>query len=77
LAKAWGSLIILEKHMEQNINDLPPKLSAMAWDKNWIKLMNLPAHLKSYPQTVRKNFCLTGECYGIKPTKWVTSYFGA
>lgn len=21
------------------------------------------------PQTIRKNYCLTGECYGIRPTK--------
>lgn len=21
------------------------------------------------PQTVRKNYCLTGECYGIRPVK--------
>jgi hypothetical protein len=55
--------------MEQNINDLPPKLSAMAWDKDWITTSEFASTFRISPQTVRKNFCLTGECYGIKPTK--------
>ena len=55
--------------MTQIINDLPPKLSAMALDKDWITTGEFANTFRISPQTVRKNFCLTGECYGIKPTK--------
>ena len=69
LAVASGLLIFLEKYMAQNINDLPPKLAAVAWDKDWITTSEFANTFRISPQTVRKNFCLTGECYGIKPTK--------
>jgi hypothetical protein len=69
LANACGLLICLENHMEKNFNHLPPKLSAMVWDKNWITTSEFANTFRISPQTVRKNFCLTGECYGIKPTK--------
>jgi hypothetical protein len=69
LAVASGLLIFLEKYMAQNNNDLPPKLAAVAWDKDWITTSEFANTFRISPQTVRKNFCLNGDCYGIKPTK--------
>jgi hypothetical protein len=69
LADACGLLNYLEKHMSQIINDLPPKLSSIAGDRDWITTGEFASTFSISSQTVRKNFCLTGECYGIKPTK--------
>jgi hypothetical protein len=69
LANAFGSLICQEKHMDQSINHLPPKLSSIAGDRDWITTGEFASTFSISSQTVRKNFCLTGECYGIKPTK--------
>ena len=36
------------------------------------KKLTTPEFAESFkvtPQTVRKNFCITGECYGLKPIK--------
>lgn len=69
LADACGLLNYLEKHMSQIIDDLPPKLSSIAGDRDWITTGEFASTFSISSQTVRKNFCLTGECYGIKPTK--------
>ena len=69
LANACGLLICLEKHMTQIINDLPPKLSSIAGNRDWITTGEFASTFSISAQTVRKNFCLTGECYGIRPTK--------
>jgi len=68
-ANACGLLICLEKHMTQIINDLPPKLSSIAGNRDWITTGEFASTFSISAQTVRKNFCLTGECYGIRPTK--------
>ena len=55
--------------MTQIIYELPPKLSSIAGDRDLITTREFAKTFSISSQTVRKNFCLTGECYGIKPTK--------
>jgi hypothetical protein len=55
--------------MSHILNDLPPKLSIIAGDRDWITTSEFASAFSISSQTVRKNFCLTGECYGIRPTK--------
>ena len=53
----------------QEITNLPPGLSAIAGNRD---LMTTPEIAKIFnvaSQTVRKNYSLTGEAYGIRPTK--------
>ena len=48
---------------------LPPGLSAIAAGRDNILTAEL-AHVTGHaPQTIRKNFCLTGECFGLVPVK--------
>lgn len=55
--------------MTQIINDLPPKLSSIAGDRDWITTGEFASTFSISSQTVRKNVCVSGDCYGIKPTK--------
>jgi len=55
--------------MTQIINDLPPKLSSIAGDRDWITTGEFASTFSISSQTVRKNFSINGDCYGIKPTK--------
>lgn len=48
---------------------LPPKLSAVAGDRDLITTIEFANAFSVASQTVRKNYSLTGECYGIRPTK--------
>lgn len=48
---------------------LPPGLSAIAGNRDLITTPEIATIFCVKPQTVRKNFCLTGEAYGIRPTK--------
>ena len=50
-------------------NYLPPKLSAVAGDRDLIRTIEFANVLSVASQTVRKNYSLTGHCYGIKPAK--------
>jgi hypothetical protein len=49
--------------------DLPPALAAIAADRDYITTAEFAHAINKAPQTVRKNYCLKGECYGIRPTK--------
>ena len=55
--------------MTQIINDLPPKLSSIAGDRDWITTGEFANTFSISSQTVLKNVCVSGDCYGIKPTK--------
>ena len=48
---------------------LPPELAKMANGRDYITTTEYAQVFSVDPQTVRKNHCLTGECYGIRPTK--------
>ena len=50
-------------------NDLPHGLSAIAGHRDHITTDEFAQAINVTSQTVRKNYCLTGEAYGIKPIK--------
>ena len=51
------------------LNDLSPKLSAAAGSSDVLTTIEFANAFRVASQTVRKNYSLTGECYGIKPIK--------
>ena len=50
------------------VASLPPGLSAIAGHRDLITTPEIAQVFNVAPQTVRKNFSLTGEAYGIRPT---------
>ena len=48
---------------------LPPALAAIAAGRDFIKTAEFAQATNKKPQTIRKNFCLSGECFGIVPVK--------
>lgn len=48
---------------------IPQGLSAVAGSRDLITTPEFALVFNVQPQTVRKNYCLTGEAYGIRPTK--------
>ena len=54
--------------MNQTTN-LPRGLSAVAGNRDLITTPEFAQVFNVNSQTVRKNYCLTGEAYGLKPTK--------
>jgi len=53
----------------QEVTNLPPGLSAIAGHRDLITTPEFAQIFNVAPQTCRKNFSMTGEAYGIKPTK--------
>lgn len=49
--------------------DLPPELAAIAAGRDNILTSEFSKVINKADQTVRKLHCLTGEAYGIRPTK--------
>ena len=56
------------KHVHSQ-NPLPSGLAEIAGNRDLLTTHEVAQIFCVKPQTVRKNFCLTGEVYGIKPTK--------
>lgn len=57
-------------HSNKNqTNDIPHGLSAIAGNRDHITTDEFAQAINVASQTVRKNYCLTGEAYGIKPVK--------
>ena len=48
---------------------LPKGLQTLAGNRDLITTPEFAQIFNVRPQTVRKNYCLTGEAYGIRPTK--------
>jgi hypothetical protein len=53
----------------QEITNLPPGLSAIAGNRDLVNTSEFAQVFNVASQTVRKNYSLTGEAYGIRPTK--------
>lgn len=49
--------------------NIPPGLSAIAGNRDLITTPEMAQVFNVASQTVRKNYSLTGEAYGIRPTK--------
>lgn len=57
------------KQPNHEVKNLPPGLSAIAGNRDLITTPEVAQVFNVATQTVRKNYCLTGEAYGIRPTK--------
>ena len=49
---------------------LPPALAAIAAGRDHIQTAEFARAANRASQTIRKNYCLTGECFGIRPVKF-------
>jgi hypothetical protein len=48
---------------------VPPALADVAGERDLITTAEFARATNKAPQTIRKNYCLKGECYGIRPVK--------
>lgn len=49
---------------------LPPALAAIAAGRDHIQTAEFARAVNRASQTIRKNYCLTGACFGIRPVKF-------
>ena len=54
----------------ENETIIPPALAAIAAGRDHIKTAEYARAASRSSQTIRKNYCLTGECFGIRPIKF-------
>ena len=52
------------------INEIPTALATIAAGRDHISTGEYACFVRRASQTIRKNYCLTGECYGIRPVKF-------
>ena len=52
-----------------HIIEIPQGLATLAGSRDLITTPEFAQVFNIRPQTARKNYCLTGEVYGIRPTK--------
>ena len=52
-----------------NVSPLPQGLLTITGSRDLITTPDFAQVFNVQPQTVRKNYCLTGHAYGVKPTK--------
>jgi len=50
--------------------NIPTKLTQIANDRDFITTNEFATFFSVSPQTVRKNYCLEKNCYGIAPKKF-------
>lgn len=50
--------------------ELPPALAEIAAGRDHIQTAEFARAANRATQTIRKNYCLTGECFGIRPVKF-------
>lgn len=57
--------------MKKSLTDksIPPALAAIAAGRDHITTQEFARAINCAPQTIRKNHCLSGECFGIRPIK--------
>jgi hypothetical protein len=51
-------------------NTMPTALANIAAGRDHIQTAEFARATNRASQTIRKNYCLTGECYGIRPVKF-------
>ncbi len=49
---------------------IPPALALIAQGRDHIQTAEFARATNRASQTIRKNYCLTGECFGIRPIKF-------
>lgn len=57
------------ENKNHQISEIPQGLAVIAGSRDLITTPEFAQVFNVQPQTVRKNYCLTGEAYGIRPTK--------
>jgi hypothetical protein len=62
-----NSLVAVKEVFE--LPSLPPELAKVAGDRDVITTAEFARAISGSQQTLRKNYCLTGHAYGIKPIK--------
>lgn len=55
--------------MRENFPRVPSALASISAGRDHISTEEFARATHRASQTIRKNFCLTGECYGIRPVK--------
>jgi hypothetical protein len=50
--------------------EIPEALAAIAAGRDHIQTAEYAHAANRASQTIRKNYCLTGECFGIRPVKF-------
>ncbi len=58
------------KTCETYRNGLPPALAEIAAGRDYITTDEFARSITRASQTIRKNYCQTGEAFGIRPTKF-------
>lgn len=53
-----------------NESNFPHALATIAAGRDHIKTAEFAHATNRAGQTIRKNYCLTGECFGIRPIKF-------
>jgi hypothetical protein len=51
------------------LSSIPNGLAFIASNRDFITTPEFAQVFSVKPQTIRKNYCLTGEAYGVKPLK--------
>ena len=51
-------------------NEIPTALAEIAAGRDHINTREFANATNRASQTIRKNYCLTGECFGIRPVKF-------
>lgn len=59
-----------EEYTMQNSIPTPTSLLKVATGRDHITTAEFAHATKRASQTIRKNYCLTGECFGIRPIKF-------
>ncbi len=50
--------------------EIPPVLAEISAGRDLIQTSEFAQAANRSSQTIRKNYCLTGECFGIRPVKF-------
>ena len=50
-------------------DSLPPVLAEIAAGRDHVKTAEFAKAINGASQTIHKHYCLTGECFGVKPVK--------
>ena len=62
-----NSLVEVKEVLE--LSALPPELAKLAGNRDAITTAEFAKAISGSQQTLRKNYCLTGNAYGIRPIK--------
>jgi hypothetical protein len=57
------------KIAETSPNELPPALAEIAKNRDYIPTADFARSISRADQTIRKNYCVTGDAFGIRPVK--------